>query len=164
MKERIKLLVEGGKASPGPATAPRLAAAGIDIGRVFEEINKKTADYAGLRVPVVIEIDSETKSYEIMVGLPPVSSLLKKELGVERARVGEEEKAKGISVVGDLKMEQVVSIARLKLKSMGAKGLKAAVKSVIGTAVSMPVTIEGRDPRDVLREVEEGKWDELIKA
>jgi large subunit ribosomal protein L11 len=164
MRERIKLLVEGGKASPGPATAPKLAAAGINIAEVFEEINKKTAEYAGLRVPVTIEIESETKSYEIRVGLPPVSSLLKKELGVERARVTDEEKAKGVSVVGDLKMEQVVKIARLKLESMGAKNLKAAVKSVIGTAVSMPITIEGRDPRDLLKEVEEGKWDELIKA
>jgi len=162
-KETLKLMVEGGKASPGPTTAPRLGALGLNVGQVFEAINKATAKYEGLQVPVTLEVDIESKSFKVKVGTPPVASLIKKELGVEKVKIGEEEKAKGVESVGDLKMEQVVKIAKLKRKGMLVGNLKAAVKSVLGTAVSMPITVEGKPPKEVLKEVEEGKWDQAMK-
>lgn len=92
-----------------------------------------------------------------------VSELIKKELKVEKVKLDESEKAKGKESVGDLKMEQVVKIAREKMGDMMVGSLKAAVKTVLGSMVSMPVTVEGKKPKEILREVEDGKWDEVIK-
>ncbi|MEM7821671.1 MAG: 50S ribosomal protein L11 [Candidatus Aenigmatarchaeota archaeon] len=166
-KEVVELLVEGGKASPGPTTAPKLSALGLNAGNVFKLINEKTKEYIGLQVPVKLLIDKKTKEYNIEVGLPPVSSLIKKELGIvesgkkdDKTTEGEEKK---VALIGNLSMEQCLKIAKIKMKDMQAKDLKSAVKTVIGTAVSMPVTIEGKKPKEIIKEVEEGKYDNLFK-
>ena len=162
-KETIEIMVEGGKASPGPTTAPKLSVYKVNIGDVFKKINEKTKEYEGMQVPVKIIIDKESKEFEISVGLPPTSSLIKKELGIEKAKITEEEKAGGKTSVGNLTMEQCVKIAKIKMGGMLAKDLKAAVKQVIGTAVSMPVTVEGKKPKEIIKEIEEGKWDHILK-
>lgn len=82
-KETIDLLVEGGKAAPGPATAPKLSQYKLNIGDVFKEINEKTKEYDGMSVPVKLIIDKKTKEFSVKVGTPPVSSLVKKELGLK---------------------------------------------------------------------------------
>ncbi|MEM5882652.1 MAG: 50S ribosomal protein L11 [Candidatus Aenigmatarchaeota archaeon] len=162
-KETIEIMVEGGKASPGPTTAPKLSVYKINIGEVFKKINEKTKEYEGMQVPVKITIDKETKEYEISVGLPPTSSLIKKELGIEKAKITEEEKAGGKTSVGNLTMEQCIKIAKIKMESMLSKNLKNAVKQVIGTANSMAITIEGKKPKEIIKEIDEGKWDHLLK-
>ena len=152
----IKALVEGGKASPKPPLGPQLSQAKVDIGKVIAAINEKTKDFAGMQVPVEI-IVKEDKSFEIRVGTPPVSSLIKKELGVQKLA-----KEPGKEFTGNLSMEQAVRIAKLKLDSLGTKDLKKAVKQIIGSCVSMGVQIEGRHPKEVLREIDEGKWNEKM--
>jgi len=86
-KEKIELLIEGGKASPGPSSTVKLAAHKLNIGNVFKDINEKTKEYADMKVPVKILIDKKTKEYEIVVGTPPVSSLIKKELKCKNMRI-----------------------------------------------------------------------------
>ncbi|MBI4009814.1 MAG: 50S ribosomal protein L11 [Candidatus Aenigmarchaeota archaeon] len=163
-QETLDLLVDGGKAAPGPTTAPKLSMYKLNIGQIFKEINDKTKDYAGMSVPVKLKIDTETKSYEISVGTPPVSSVIKKELGIELAKITDEEKAKGKTSVGDLKFEQIVKIAKIKKDSMLAKDLKTAVKQVVGTANSMTgVMIEGKRPKELIKDIDEGKFDTLFK-
>lgn len=163
-KEVIETLVEGGKASPGPALAPRLSVMKVNIQHIFNMINEKTKDYSGMKVPIKIVIDKKTKEADIVVGTPPVSSLIKKEIGIELAKITEEEKAKGKTSVGDLKMEQIVKIAISKKDALLAKDLKAAVKQVVGTANSMiGVLIGGKRPKEVIKEINEGKWDNLFK-
>lgn len=163
-QETIDLLVEGGKAAPGPSTAPKLSMYKLNIGQIFNDINDKTKDYSGMQVPVKLKIDTEAKSYEISVGTPPVASLLKKELGVELAKITDEEKAKGKTSVGSLSFDQVVKIARMKKDSMLAKDLKAAVKQIAGTANSLTgVLIEGKRPKELIKEIDEGKFDSLLK-
>ncbi|MEM7814213.1 MAG: 50S ribosomal protein L11 [Candidatus Aenigmatarchaeota archaeon] len=167
-KEIIELLIEGGKATPGPTTAPKLSAYKLNIGEVFKQINEKTKEYEGIQVPVKVIIDKDTKKYEIEVGVPPVSSLIKKELGFvkEKKESGSksEKEKKEVTLMGNLTMEQCIKIAKMKMKDMLAKDLKSAVKTVIGTAVSMPVTIEGKKPKEILKEIEEGKYDNLFKS
>lgn len=163
-KETIDMLVEGGKASPGPATVPRLSMHKLNVGDIFKEINDKTKEYGGMKVPVRIIIDKKTKAVEIKVGLPPVSSLIKKELGVEIAKITEEEKTAGKTVVGSLAMDQCIKIARMKQEDLLAKDLKAAVKQVVGAANSMTgVLVENKRPKEIIKEIEEGKWDQFIK-
>ncbi len=162
-QETIDLLVEGGKAAPGPTTAPKLSMYKLNVGQIFKEINDKTKDYAGMSVPVKLKIDTDTKSYEISVGTPPVSSVIKKELKIELAKITDEEKAGGKTSVGDLSFDQVVKIAKMKKESMLAKNLKAAVKQVIGTANSMAgVLVEGKRPKEMIKEIDEGKFDSLL--
>jgi large subunit ribosomal protein L11 len=191
-KETIELLVDGGKASPGPTTAPKFSAYKLNVGDIFKQINEKTSSYAGIKVPVKIIIDKETKSVEIKVGVPPVSSLIKKELGIAKAKlikveatptttatatteaatpaeevkeVKKEEKPKEDEgkTTGDLTMEQCVKIAKMKQEDLLAKDLRASVKQVVGTCVSMMgITIESKSPKEILKEIEEGKWDKLF--
>jgi len=158
VKKVVKVLVEGGKATPGPPIGPALGGLGVDIGRIVGEINQKTKEYAGMKVPVEIEIDTETKQYEVRVGLPPTSMLLLRELGVEKGS-GDA----GSSKVGSLKREQIVKIAKMKLPMMNTTSLKSAVKQVLGTAVSVGVLIEGKTPKEAIKEVDEGLWDDLLK-
>lgn len=161
-KEVIEFMVEGGKASPGPTTAPKLSAYKLNVGEVFKKINEKTKEYEGIQVPVKIIIEKEKGSYEIEIGIPPVSSLIKKELGFVKPEKTEGEKKQ--IFMGDLKIEQCIKIAKIKMPEFLSKDLKSAVKTVIGTAVSMPVTIEGKKPKEVLKEIEEGKYDNLFKS
>jgi large subunit ribosomal protein L11 len=162
-KEIIDALVEGGKATPGAALAPRLSAMKVNIQDVFKKINDKTKDYSGMKVPVKIIIDKKTKEVEISVGTPPTASLIKKELGVETVKITEEEKTAGKTSVGNLNFDQVVKIAKMKQENLYAKDLKAAVRQVVGTAASMPILIENKKPKEVMKEIAEGKFDSLIK-
>lgn len=163
-QEVIDLLVEGGKAAPGPTTAPKLSMYKLNVGEIFKEINDKTKDYIGMQVPVKLKIDTEVKLYEISVGTPPVTSLLKKEIGIELAKITDEEKAKGKTSVGSLSFDQVVKVAKMKKDSMLAKDLKTAVKQIVGTANSMTgVLIEGKRPKELIKEIDEGKFDSQIK-
>lgn len=92
-----------------------------------------------------------------------VAELIKKELGVEVLKIREEEKTKGRTSIGNLSMEQVLKIAKQKANELLAKDVKAAVKTVLGTIVTMPVTVENKSAKEILKEIEEGKWDNLFK-
>jgi large subunit ribosomal protein L11 len=163
-KETIDLLIEGGKAAPGATTGPKLATYKLNQGEIFKQINEKTREYSGIKVPVKLIIDKKTKEYEIKVGTPPVSSLIKKELGLELAKITEEEKTAGKTTTGDLKMAQCVKIAKMKMDDLLAKDLKAAVKLVVGNANSLTgVMVEGKRPKEIIKEINEGKWDSAIQ-
>lgn len=198
VKEVIDLLVEGGNAKAGPTTAPRLAQFKINISQLFNDINEKTKEYKGMNVPVKIEIDTSSGSYNIKVGVPPIASLIKKELGLkkfgfEKKEVTEEvkteakpneEKPKSTAttevstpiateepkpekkekiIFGDLTIDQAIKIAKMKRESLLAKTMKGALKEVVAACVSMPITVEGKNPKEVLRDIDEGKYDNLLK-
>lgn len=164
-KEIIELLVEGGKAGPDPSSAQKLSAYKLNIGDVFKKVNEQTAEYRGMQVPVKIIVDKDTKEVEIEVGIPPVTSMIKKELGLEKAKFTEEDVAEGKTVLGSITMEQCVKIAKLKMSQMLVKDLKAAVKQVVSTAGSMTgIQVEEKNYKEVLKEIDEGKWDELFNV
>lgn len=162
-RDIIETLVEGGKATPGPALAPRLSMMKVNIQDVFKKINDKTKDYSGMKVPVKIIIDKKTKAVEIEVGTPPVASLIKKEAGIELAKITEEEKTAGKTSVGDISFEKIVKIAKMVQENLLASDLKAAVKQIVGTANSMPMTVDGKKVKEVLKEINEGKYDSQIQ-
>ena len=155
----VKVLVEGGKATPGPPLGPAIGGLGLNIGQIVNEINQKTKEYQGMRVPVEIEVDIETKKFEVRVGIPATSMLILRELKLDKGS-GQT----GTQQIGDLSFESVVKIAKIKLPDANTNSLKSMVKMVLGTAVSMGVTVEGKDPREVIKEVEEGKWDNMLEG
>ncbi|RMD45725.1 50S ribosomal protein L11 [Candidatus Pacearchaeota archaeon] len=155
----IKLLVEGGNMTPGPAVAQSLGPMGINLGEVISKVNEATAEFKGITVPVHLDVNAKTKQFKIKVLSPPTSELIKKELGIEKSS-GARLKQK----VGNMSIEQVISIAKAKHESMLSKTFLSTVKSVIGTCMANGVLIESKDPKEVLEEIREGKYAEEINS
>jgi large subunit ribosomal protein L11 len=154
----VELLVSGGQATAGPPLGPALGPLGINIMAVVVKINELTHDYAGMKVPVKISVNTEDKTFEVSVGTPTASALLVAELKIEKGS-GTPNSAK----VGNLSVEQIVRIAKIKRPELLAKTLKGAAKEMMGTCVSVGVTVEGKDPREVQKEVDDGKYDDMFK-
>jgi large subunit ribosomal protein L11 len=110
-----------------------------------------------MKVPVKISVDTEDKSFEVSIGTPTASALIVSELKIEKGS-GTPNTAK----VGDLSMEQVVRIAKIKRPELLAQTLKGATKEMLGTCVSIGVTVEGKDPREVQKEIDAGKYENLF--
>ena len=157
-KKVVDALINGGQATAGPPLGPALGPLGVNVLAVVNKINEATKSYSGMKVPVKIAIDTETKEFEISVGTPTTPALIVSELGVEKG--SENPKT---NKVGDLSLEQVLRVAKVKRAELLAGSLKAAVKEVLGSCVSLGVTIEDKDPRDVQREIDEGKHNELLE-
>lgn len=158
-KITIPAIVEGGHATAGPPLGPALGPLGVNIGGIIDEINKKTGPFAGLKVPVKVIVDKATKKFEIEVGSPSTGELLKKELGVEKGRKGGPDDPK---TVGDLKLESVVKVAKMKTGSSLVRNVKMGVNEVLGSCVSLGITVEGKDPRKVIEEVKKGEHDSQL--
>jgi large subunit ribosomal protein L11 len=155
---QIKLLVEGGAMQPGPALSQKLGPAGINLGQVISKVNDATKDFKGLKVPVELNVDMNTKDFTVNVFSPPVSELLKKELGVEKGSG-----IQGKMQVANASIEQLISIAKQKMQNLLAKDLKAAVKSVLGTCTSLGILVENKPAIEVGQEVDQGKYDKEIQ-
>jgi large subunit ribosomal protein L11 len=156
-KKVVELLVSGGQATAGPPLGPALGPLGLNILLVVNKINELTRDYAGMKVPVKVAVDVENKEFEVTVGTPTAAALVVSELKVEKGS-GTPHNVK----VGNLSMDQVVRIAKIKRAELLAEDLKSAAKEILGTCVSMGVTVEGKDPREVQKEIDEGKYVEAF--
>ena len=155
----VKALVTGGSASGGPPIGPAVGPTGINIKDVVDEINKQTTVFRGLTVPVRIECDPETKQFEIFIETPSTASLLLKEVGVEKGSSAcSEEK------IGNLTLDQVQNVVEAKREKFLDKTYKAALKTVLGTALSAGLTVEGEDPRVIQERINNGDYDEKIRG
>jgi len=157
----VNALVVGGQATAGPPLGPALGPLGVPTGQVVAKINELTQEFAGLKVPIIVWVDKSKKpaGFRIEVKNPPTSALILREIGAEKGS-GTPHEAK----VGDLKMESVVKLAKMKRSEMNVKDLKAAAKTVIGTCVSSGVTIDGgKDPRIVQQAIDDGEYADLFK-
>jgi len=157
-KKTIEALVPGGQATAGPPLGPALGPLGVNVMAIVNKINELTKDFGGMKVPVKIIVDVDTKEFEVEVGTPTTSALIVKELGIEKGS-GDPGKQK----VGNLTIQQVIKIAKMKSSELLAKNLKKAAKEILGSCVSMGVTVENKDPREVQREIDEGKYDEIFE-
>jgi large subunit ribosomal protein L11 len=153
----VELLISGGQATAGPPLGPALGPLGVNVMMIVNKINELTKDYAGMKVPVKVIVDPDTKQFEVTIGTPTTPALIVSELKIEKGS-GTPNTAK----VGNLTMEQVIRVAKIKRPELLAKTLKLAAKEVLGSCVSMGVTVENKDPREVQKEIDEGKHDEII--
>lgn len=156
-KMQIKLLVEGGEMKPGPVLSQKLGPLGIPLNEVIQKINDATNNFKGMKVPIEIEVNPSTKTFDVNVFSPPTSELLKKELGLEKGS-GQQKKIK----VANISIEQIISIAKTKSPNLLSKNLKAAVKIILGSCVSLGILVENKNPKEVEKEVGEGKYDNEI--
>ena len=153
----VRLLVDGGKASGGPPLGPQIGPTGVPINQVVAAINEKTKEFAGLKVPVVVLVNKDEKTFDIVVETPMTSALILKELGLEKGSGNPQTEIKG-----NLTWKQLFKITRMKRSSMTAVSFKASVLTVIGTAQSCGVTIEGMKGKEITKRIKAGEFDELI--
>ena len=131
----IKLQLPAGKATPAPPVGPALGQHGVNIMGFCKEFNAKTANQAGLIIPVVITVYQD-RSFSFILKTPPAAVLIKKELGLESGS-GVPNRTK----VGTLTKDQVRKIAELKMPDLNAATIETAMSMIEGTARSMGVTI-----------------------
>ena len=156
--ETIQVLVEGGKATAAPPLGPALGPLGINIGQVVSEINKKTQDFKGMQVPVKVTVNRETKEFSLVLGTPPASQLIIKE-----AKVAKGSGNPKVDLVADLKIEQIIKIAKMKSDSLLGKTTKERVKEIIGTCRSMGIMVEGKRAAETIDDINSGIYDEKIR-
>ncbi len=156
-KKSVNALVVGGEANAGPPLGPALGPFGMNVMMIVKDINEKTKDYLGMRVPVKITVDTGTKEFDVEVGVPTTSALIVKETGVEKG--SREPKTK---LVGNLGFQQLLKIANSKMDQSYGKTLKAVVREIVGSCISMGIKIEEKDPREFQKELGEGKFDAKI--
>ena len=132
----IKLQLAAGKATPAPPVGPALGQHGVNIMGFCKEFNAKTANQAGLIIPVVITVYQD-RSFSFILKTPPAAVLIKKELGLKSGS-GVPNKTK----VGKLTKEQVKKIAEMKMPDLNAATIESAMSMIEGTARSMGITIE----------------------
>jgi large subunit ribosomal protein L11 len=157
-KKTISALVSGGEASAGPPLGPALGPMGVNVLQVVNTINEKTKDFPGMKVPVKVEVDSETKKFTIEVGIPPTAALVAKESGVPKGSG-----TAGKDYAGDLSMASAAKIAKMKIEGSYAKDIKGAAKEVVGSCVSMGVKVEGKPAKEVYADINAGKYDDVLK-
>lgn len=143
-KTKLNALVTGGKATAGPPLGPALGPLGVNVGKVIAEINEKTKDFAGMDVPVTLEVDPATKEFEVSVGSPPVSALLKKEAGISKGSG-----ATGSEVVADVPMDAIKKVADMKKTQLMGGTENARMKEVLGVARSLGITVDGKTAKEV---------------
>ena len=156
--QSVEVLVDGGKASAGPPLGPALGPLGVNVMNVVKMINEKTAAFAGMKVPVKVNVDPKTKSFDVTVGTPPTSALIFAEIGVEKGS-GRPKTDK----IGNLTLDQCIKISRMKQDSLQGATLKTRVKEVAGTAQSCGATVEGMDAHDFQKAVDAGQFDSRLK-
>jgi large subunit ribosomal protein L11 len=143
--DEVSVLVEGGKAAAGAQLGSALGPLGVNVGQVVAQINQETKQYAGMRVPVVVKVNPANRTFTLVVGRPPVAALLlheaKKEKGSGKPKT---------EVVGDVSLDAVKRIAEAKGDDMHGRSLEEKMNQVIGTCVSLGLTVDGTDPRTVL--------------
>ncbi len=149
--------MEGGNASPGPPLGPALGPLGVNVGAVVAKINEATKDFKGMKVPVDVEVDTETKQFTVILRTPTTSALIAKEAGIDKGSGTPGKEAKG-----NISFQTVVKIAMMKMNDTYAKSLKGVVKEVLGTCQSMGVTVDSKPPKEVIKEVEKGLYDNVL--
>jgi len=156
-KKVIEALVAGGQVTAGPPLGPSLGPLGVNVLMIVNKINELTSSYAGMKVPVKITVNPDNKEFEVTVGIPTTGALIVKETGIQKGS-GTPQSVK----VGNLSMEQVMRIAEIKRPTLLAGSFKAAVKEIVGTCFSMGVTVDQKDAKIVMKEIDEGAYDKIL--
>ncbi|MDH5200346.1 MAG: 50S ribosomal protein L11 [Candidatus Bathyarchaeota archaeon] len=154
VEKTFNFIVSGGEATGGPPIGPALGPLGVNIMAIVNKINEQTAEYRGVKVPVDVTVDTDTKAFRVKVGMLSTYALITKALGIQKGS-----QTPNTSFVGDLTFDQLVDIARRKREGLFASSLKAAVREILGSCQSMGVTIDGKPVNEVQALVGSGEYD-----
>ena len=154
-EQRVSSLVTGGGASAGPPLGPALGPLGVNIMQVISAINEKTKEFEGMKIPITVVVNTDTKEYDIEVGIPSAAALIMKEANINKGSG-----ASGTEWVGDITIDSVIKVAKAKLESSYTSSLKSITKTIIGTCMALGVKIDGKTPKEMTAEINDGKWNE----
>ncbi len=158
-KKVIRTSIIPGKANP-QTLSQQLSQLGLDVNRVVNMINEKTkilANYGLKSINVELEVDLDTKEVELKIELPAIGELILRAIGRE------EGSHKSINeIIGDLDLEKLAEITYIKWDELKCRSFKAALKQVVSTCRSIGVTINGKDPKEVVKEIDNGLHNDII--
>jgi len=152
----VEALVEGGKATAGPPLGPALGPTGVNTGQVVAKINEKTKAFAGMKVPIKVVVNDD-KTFDVKVGTPPMSALIKSELGLASGSSNAR-----TTKVANMTIDQAKKIAHMKEDDLLGANVKARVLEVAGNCVSVGVTVDGKDPKVFQKDVKAGMYDAVL--
>ena len=153
----LNFIVSGGEATGGPPIGPALGPLGFNIMTVVNKINELTISYKGTKVPVEVTVDTDTKEFTIKVGMLSTYALVTQTLGISKGS-----STPNTDYVGDLSFNQIVEVAQRKREGLLAASLTTAVKEILGSCLSMGVTVEGKPAKEIIALIEEGVFDESL--
>ena len=124
---------------------------------IINAINEQTKEFQGMKIPVTVVVDADTKKWEIEVGIPSASALLLKDAGIQKGSG-----TSGTEWVGEVSADMIAKIANVKLETSYASSLKSVAKQIVGTCVSLGIKVEGKTPKEFTAEINEVKWDSKL--
>jgi large subunit ribosomal protein L11 len=157
VQKTFNFIVSGGEATGGPPIGPALGPLGVNIMGVVNKINELTAEYEGTKVPVDVTLDTDTKEFAVKVGMLSTYALVTQVLEIAKGSP-----TPNTEYVGDLSFDQLVEIARRKRKGLLGATLRSAVKEVLGSCLSMGVTVDGKPAKEVFALMEAGSYEESL--
>ncbi|ACB40578.1 50S ribosomal protein L11 [Pyrobaculum neutrophilum] len=156
-KRVVAVPLQGGKVAPNPQFQDSLKQMGLDPNAVLQRVQEEVKKYGKYPIQKVeVEVVPPAK-YDVKVHLPPIGDLFLKLFGKDTGAHDARNE-----VIGDLTFEQLVEIAVLKRDELKSRSLKAAVKQLLSTCKAMGITVGGKPAGEVLKEVDAGKYDEII--
>ncbi|MFP3195942.1 MAG: 50S ribosomal protein L11 [Caldivirga sp.] len=159
MKRVIRIQTSGGKVPP--QAMQQLQGAGLNAQEVANIINDKVKPVASLgfqNLNIEVEYDDSTRRViKVNVEYPPITDILLKVAGKDTPS-----HQAGKEIIGDLPLEKVAEVALIKMEELGSRTFKAALKQVVSTCRSIGLTVNGKDPKAVVKEIDQGVYDELI--
>ncbi len=155
--ETIEALVDAGEVSAGPPLGPELGPLGVNIMEIVNAVNEKTKRFKGMKVPIKLEVDTESGEYNISVGTPPTSALIKEKLGIDKGSGTPHS-----NIVADMSIKEAIEVAEMKEDDLLGKTIKERTKEIAGTCVSMGITVDGKDPREFQKLVDQGEYDQYF--
>ncbi|MGQ9679260.1 MAG: 50S ribosomal protein L11 [Candidatus Bathyarchaeia archaeon] len=159
VKKTFSFIVSGGEATGGPPIGPAIGPLGVNIMSVVNKINELTASYKGTKVPVEVLLDTDTKEFEVKVGMLSTYALVTQALSIQKGSP-----KPNASFVGNLTFEQLIEITKKKRGGVLASSYKAAVSEILGTLVSMGVTVEGKPAKEIQKLIKSGVYDEVLSS
>jgi large subunit ribosomal protein L11 len=157
VEKTFNFIVSGGEASGGPPIGPALGPLGVNIMAIVNKINEKTAEYKGVKVPVDLTLDTDTKQFTVKVGMLSTYALITQALSISKGS-----NTPNTSFVGDLSFDRVMSITRRKREGLMAASLKSAVREIVGSCQSMGVTIDGKLAKEIQVLIASGEYDSVL--
>ncbi|KON29005.1 50S ribosomal protein L11 [miscellaneous Crenarchaeota group-15 archaeon DG-45] len=157
VKKTFNFIISGGEATGGPPIGPALGPLGVNIMGVVTKINELTAEYEGTKVPVDVTLDTDTKEFIVKVGMLSTYALVTQALEIAKGSP-----TPNTEYVGDLSFDQLVDIAKRKREGLLGATLRSAVKEVLGSCLSMGVTVDGKPAKEVFALMEAGSYEESL--
>jgi large subunit ribosomal protein L11 len=168
-KEKINALIDGGHATAGPPLGPKLGPLGINIQKLIGDINTATKSFEGIKVPVDIIVDKDSKTWTIEIGTPSASQLIFKEMKLPKGGGGISTKEvkpkagakKEAAKPGEAKPEEAKPEEKKEKKKEEPKAEEAPAEVAAPKVLDKAAAIVGNASRDIIIKIAKLKMKDM---